>query len=86
MNQRAQIESEVPSATPDFAVRHYSVAELAETWGLSVQTIRALFEKEPGVLVIDPSNGRKYSKRRYRTMRIPQPVAERVHARLSKSA
>jgi hypothetical protein len=74
------------TAAPEFAQRHYSVLELAEAWNLGAKTVRALFEHEPGVLVIDPSNGRKFSKRRYRTLRIPEPVAARVHARLSKSA
>ncbi len=89
MIRRTQFENEVeaiPPAPPEFAARHFSVIELAHAWNLSVKTVRALFENEPGVLVIDPLNGHKFSRRRYRTLRIPQTVAERVHARLSKSA
>ena len=66
-----------------FAVRHYSVGELAQLWNLSDDTVRNLSDKEPGVLVIgaDRSNGRK---RRYVTIRIPADVAERVHRRLQR--
>jgi len=60
---------------------HYSPQQLAEIWGLSAETIRELFEAEPGVLVIG-TNGTR-TKRRYRTFRIPESVAARVHRRLS---
>jgi hypothetical protein len=63
--------------------RHYSVAELAERWNLSADTIRKLFEDEPGVLVLGESFTRR-GKRRYTTLRIPESVAARVHRRLSK--
>ena len=71
--------SEGPAAiaAPAFAARHYTPAELGELWGLSADSIRRLFLREPGVLVI--SEGPARGKRRYRTMRIPAPVAERVH-------
>jgi len=65
------------------AERHYSVQELAARWNLSSDTVRKLFENEPGVLVI--GNGdRKHTRRRYITMRIPESVAARVHRRLSR--
>jgi len=89
MSDRRKFEDSevaVPAAQPEFAARHFSVQELAEAWNLSSDTVRALFDSEPGVMVIDPVNGRKFSKRRYRTLRIPEAVAARVHARLSKSA
>jgi hypothetical protein len=41
-----------------------------------------MFEGEAGVLVIEPAPGR-YNRRRYRTLRIPASVAERVHRRMS---
>jgi len=63
------------------AERHYSPKELADTWGLSAETIRELFESEPGVLVIGTNATRM--KRRYRTFRIPESVAVRVHRKLS---
>jgi len=68
---------------PEFAERHYSPAEIAELWNLSADTVRKLFENEPGVLLIEGSVGR-YRKRRYRTLRIPENVVERVHHRLRK--
>lgn len=67
----------------EFAVRHYSPAEIAELWSLSVDSVRKLFENEPGVLVLGntvPHRG----KRSYTTLRIPGYVLERVHRRLSK--
>jgi hypothetical protein len=67
--------------TPAFIVKHYSPAELAQLWGLSVETIRRMFEREPGVLIFE--NPEKASERRRRTMRIPESVAERVYRRLS---
>ncbi len=71
-----------PSAElPGFAVKHYSPAELGQLWGLSVETIRRMFEREPGVLIFE--NPAKGSERRRRTMRIPESVAERVYRRLS---
>jgi len=64
------------------AEHHYAPEELGAAWGLSADTIRRLFEGEPGVLIIERPRSR--SARRYRTMRIPEWVAERVHRRLSR--
>jgi hypothetical protein len=61
--------------------RHYTVAEISDIWNLSVDAVRRLFCKEPGVLVLRKPG--QYSKRRYTTLRIPQSVLERVHSRLS---
>lgn len=63
--------------------RHYSASELATLWNLSADTVRRLFEHEPGVLVIGTEPG-KYSRRRYTTLRIPESVVQRVHRRLSR--
>ena len=71
----------MPPQTPSMEP-HFSVAQVAERWGLSADTVRRLFVHEPGVLVIEPVRGR-FSRRRYRTLRIPESVAERVHRRLS---
>lgn len=65
----------------NFALRHYTPDELAECWQLSVDSVRRLFEKEPGVLVFE--NPERGSARRRRTLRIPESVAERVYHRLS---
>ena len=64
--------------------RHYTPKELAKVWGLAPDTIREIFESEPGVLVIG-TNGTR-TKRRYRTFRIPESVAVRVHQKLSANA
>ena len=41
------------------AEKHFTPQELAATWGLSVDTIRELFDEEPGVLIINrPESGR----------------------------
>ena len=61
--------------------RHYAPAELADLWGVSVQTIRDLFKSEDGVLKIGSDGTR--NRRAYKTLRIPHSVAERVHTRLS---
>jgi hypothetical protein len=60
---------------------HYSVQELATLWGLGVDKIRELFENEPGVIKLQkpPRKGRRV----YTTLRIPEPVAERVQRRNS---
>lgn len=59
--------------------RCYSPEEIAELWSVSVDTIRRQFEHEAGVLIIE--RPRIYGKRRYRTMRIPESVAQRVYYR-----
>lgn len=73
--------TESDDTRPHFAVRHYTVAEIAQMWHLSADAVRKIFEGEPGVLSIGESRstGRK---RRYVTLRIPEDVAERVHRRL----
>ena len=76
MNATSQPVFEMPSRGS--MEQHFSVAQVAERWGLSEDTVRRLFENEPGVLVIEPPRGR-HSRRRYRTLRIPESVVERVH-------
>jgi len=72
--------SPTPSALSPSMERHYSVAEVADIWNLSPDAVRKIFEKEPGVLIL---GGHSSSARRYRTMRIPASVLERVHRRMS---
>jgi hypothetical protein len=60
--------------------RFYTVAEIAEVWKLSQDKARRLFENEPGVLVLE--NRGIVSRRRYRTLRIPESVFQRVYRRL----
>jgi hypothetical protein len=75
-----------PAATPavsvpGFAERHFAVEELANLWSVSSDTVRRLFEGEPGVLVLASTRGLGH-KRRYRTLRIPESVAARVYHRM----
>jgi hypothetical protein len=61
--------------------QHYSVQELAQLWGLGADKIRELFENESGVIKIQ--SPAKKGKRAYKTLRIPESVADRVQRRLS---
>ena len=61
--------------------RCYSPEQIAELWAMSSDTVRRIFENEPGVLVIE--RPRSYGKRRYRTLRIPESVGSRVYHRLA---
>jgi len=72
-----------PSIGPNGSAleRHFSPDELGAIWGLSADSVRRLFEREPGVLVIEHLKSR--AKRRYRTLRIPESVVERVHRRMT---
>jgi hypothetical protein len=85
MSAILQLDSAARPTTPEYAGRHFTPAELGELWGLSADSIRRLFLREPGVLVIC-DGAKRGSKRRYRTLRIPAPVAERVHRRLTRQA
>ena len=61
--------------------RHYSAKEIAELWGLCENSVRELFKREPGVVLIQRPKSRW--KRAYTTLRIPKSVLERVHRRMS---
>ena len=66
--------------------QHYTPTELGKLWHLSANTIRRLFEEEPGVLTFGAASpSRSPRRRRMVQMRIPARVAIRVHARLSNS-
>lgn len=87
MNSRRLNSAVIISPTPIgedglSSERHYAPEELAVLWNLSPDAVRRLFESEPGVFVLE-GKGTRYGRRRYRTMRIPASVAERVHRRLS---
>lgn len=62
--------------------QHLSVDELADTWGLSRDFVRRMFLKEPGVVVF---HHQRPGRRVYRTLRIPESVAMRVHTRMRQS-
>jgi hypothetical protein len=58
--------------------RHYTVPELAEMWNLSRDYVRQVVSGEPGVTEwVRQQPGR----RRYRVLRVPRSVAERVYMR-----
>ncbi|HWA96773.1 MAG TPA: hypothetical protein VG844_19420 [Terracidiphilus sp.] len=59
----------------------YTVAEVAAMTALSPQTIRRMFEDEPGVIVVNRPE--QMHKRRYRSIRIPRHVYERVIHKLT---
>lgn len=68
----------IPS-TVTMMEQHYSVRELADKWGFTLEYIRKLFQDEPGVLTTRSKNGKK---RGYGVLRIPASVAERVYGRM----
>ena len=80
----APMVTEQENATESFAERHYTVNELAALWRLSSEFVRQLVQHEPGVTEwVRQRQGR----RRYRVLRVPQTVAERVYAcALAKAA
>lgn len=57
-----------------------TVAEVAALTGLSRNTVTRLFEKEPGVIVLE--RPARMHKQRYRSIRIPRAVYERVMNRM----
>ena len=69
----ATLQAEV---TEPFAERHYTINELASMWSLSGEFVRQLVQHEPGVTEwVRQRPGR----RRYRVLRVPQSVVERVY-------
>jgi hypothetical protein len=72
-------ELEQSRISKEVVEKHYTVSEIAEVWGISVDLARDIFRKEPGVLALDRTGRGKYV-----TMRVPESVMERVHRRLSQ--
>ena len=71
------MSDERDTTTPLAAERHYSPREIADLWGVSVNTVRRLFQEQPGVLRLVRN---RFSDRRTRTLlRIPQSTLDRVH-------
>jgi hypothetical protein len=68
-------------AQPSAFERHFTAEELATLWGMSEDFVRRLFLREPGVVVFYRPERRK---RIYRTLRIPESVARRVHKRYER--
>jgi hypothetical protein len=84
--QQAAGPAAAPAVSPPgFAERHFAVEDAAILWSVSPDTVRRLFEGEPGVLVLGSTRGMG-RKRRYRTLRIPESVAARVYRRMLNPA
>jgi hypothetical protein len=62
--------------------KHYSIPEIAQTWGISQDLARSLFCDEDDVIRI-PRPAIRSRKRKYTTMRVPENVVRRVHAKLT---
>lgn len=61
-----------------FEERHFTVPELASMWRLSREFVRQVVRHEPGVTEwVRQQPGR----RRYRVLRVPKSVAERLYNR-----
>lgn len=59
----------------------FTVDEIAALTGFHRDTITKMFEGEPGVLILERPG--KMNKRRYRSIRIPAHIYERVVRRMS---
>jgi len=57
--------------------RHFSIAELANIWNYSRETVRQLVKDDPGVAKV--RKGLRKTMTRYS---IPESVARRIHTRL----
>ena len=80
MIENVALSTTAAGAEPIPIERHFTAGEVAEIWQFDVETIRRLFENEPGVMVLQAPP--KKNRRQYRTIRIPQTVLDRVHKRL----
>jgi hypothetical protein len=66
-----------------FEERHFTISELAQTWHFSEEFVRQIVQDEPGVTEwVRQQPG----KRRYRVLRVPQSVAERLYRRAQARA
>lgn len=66
-----------PSENPNpLEERHYTIPELAKMWNFSTEFVRQIVRGEPGVTEwVRQAQGR----RRYRVLRVPRSVAERLY-------
>ncbi len=62
--------------------RHFSIKEVAETWSLSEDVVRRLFENEPDIIRI--GHGETLHRRRHWTFKIPESAMRRVHRRITR--
>ena len=66
-----------PVAAPNAMEPHFTLAEIAKAWGISVRSARLIFRDVPGVS--DVCNRHSLTTRSYTILRIPASVAARVH-------
>jgi hypothetical protein len=84
--QNNSISSPSPSNNPP----HYKISQIARLWNVSDDTVRRIFNDEPGVLRIGArrrlAHARAGSRKKYQpgciVMRIPEPVFRRVEKSL----
>jgi hypothetical protein len=74
----------MPASNSPAFEKHFSVQELAGIWEVNERTIRRMFAGEPGVVSWGRAESR--SKRAYKTLRIPESVAQRVHRKLRRAS
>ena len=79
---RPDAENRFAITNPRVVEKFFSPSELADAWGVDIETIRYVFRAEPGAVEFD----RRVSEpqRSRSTLRIPQSVAVRIHRRLSR--
>ena len=67
----------------DHAPAHLTIAEIAERLKISRQSATRKFQDEPGVIDLGTAENVHRKKRRYRELRVPLFVYERVLDRIS---
>jgi hypothetical protein len=60
--------------------QHHTIQAIAQQWGMGVDLVRELFDREPDVMAIDRPETR--NKRGYVTRYVPESAIRRVHAEL----
>jgi hypothetical protein len=73
-------------ATASALARLYTVNELVALHRFSRRTVIRLYEREPGIEVLERPEDIRRNKRRYRSFRVPHYVYARVKAKLSRYA
>ena len=64
--------------------KHFTVKEVAESWGIGENTVRRLFEDMPGVLRISQPTVMKRKRAPRVTLRIPASLLDRAHQQWSR--
>ncbi len=67
---------------PSGIERHYRVRDIVELLGYSSRTVRRLFDREPGIVILPRST--KRGKGAYKSYTVPESVLRRVLSRLTR--